>query len=201
MKKVTDLGENEGILCRSEEEAKAICQLMHNAGLKWVTDKSYLDNSMGFISKYEVYNPAKGSRESIGYANKKLWKIHPASDFLEKTYEVSREQLRKIAEDKPHLVCFCKDFIKDYFGWFGDVKEFKMEEVFDIFKEAENSLEEELLKLLFPTYEKPKQKKEIEVWVVINPDETRGVYLDKYLAEKVRDINSIIVKLTGTYEI
>jgi hypothetical protein len=37
MKKVTDLGEEECIHCKTEEEAKAICKLMHDAGLKWCT--------------------------------------------------------------------------------------------------------------------------------------------------------------------
>ena len=40
--KVTDLKENECIHCETEEQAVAICKLMHEAGLKWRNGKTYL---------------------------------------------------------------------------------------------------------------------------------------------------------------
>ena len=40
--KVTDLKENECIHCETEEQAIAICRLMHNANLMWYDVDSYL---------------------------------------------------------------------------------------------------------------------------------------------------------------
>ena len=49
IKNIKDLGENEVVHCPTEKEAIAICQLMHDAGLKWgdgdslVSNKNYWD--------------------------------------------------------------------------------------------------------------------------------------------------------------
>ncbi len=43
MKKVTDLKENEVIVCRSEQESEKIRQLLHDAGLKRCSGESYLE--------------------------------------------------------------------------------------------------------------------------------------------------------------
>ena len=44
------LKENECIHCETEEQANAICKLMHEAGLKWKFGNSYIENTY-----YESY--------------------------------------------------------------------------------------------------------------------------------------------------
>ena len=87
---VTELNSNEVIHVRTEQEAIAICQLMHDAGLKWCNNKSYLDinewnNKYGEI----CYNPSKGGYSRFQwYTSKKSFTIYPASLFLEPQYEI-----------------------------------------------------------------------------------------------------------------
>ena len=49
--KVTDLKENECIHCETEEQANAICKLMHEAGLTWHDGDSYLS-----VNLYDIYD-------------------------------------------------------------------------------------------------------------------------------------------------
>ena len=60
--KVTDLKKNECIHCETEEQAIAICKLMHEAGLKWSDGYSYLSVNLYDVCKSETcYFPAKGT--------------------------------------------------------------------------------------------------------------------------------------------
>ena len=88
MKKVTDLGEKEVIHCRTEEEANAICKLMHEAGLSWCTGDSYLDDNKWYgHNEMSCYNPNNGVCYNIYYYEKRDCKIYPASDFLEPEFK------------------------------------------------------------------------------------------------------------------
>lgn len=80
MKKVTDLKENEGIVCRNEQEAKQIMQLMHDAGLKWCTGQSYFKVDMYYNEI--VYVPFAGTHLIIESAIHKNYTIHEAKDFI-----------------------------------------------------------------------------------------------------------------------
>lgn len=81
--KVTDLKENEGIHCETEEQAKAICKLMHEAGLKWNNGYSYLSKNNYDIYKSETcYYPAKGLYGDLDYSKKEGYKIYKAEQFL-----------------------------------------------------------------------------------------------------------------------
>ena len=59
--KVTDLKENECIHCETEEQAEAICKLMHEAGLEWKGGQSYLSkNYYGNYKSETCYFPIDG---------------------------------------------------------------------------------------------------------------------------------------------
>ena len=81
--KVTDLKENECIHCETEEQANAICKLMHEAGLKWVTGFSYLSkNNYGSYTSETCYLPSKGTFASLDYAKGEDHTIYKAEQFL-----------------------------------------------------------------------------------------------------------------------
>ena len=84
--KVTDLKENECIHCETEEQAKAICKLMHEAGLTW-------NSGYGYLSKYGYYNnicyyPKSGTHSDLTFAKEEKYKIYKAEQFLNQNTEV-----------------------------------------------------------------------------------------------------------------
>lgn len=82
--KVTDLKVNEGILCTTEQEATAICRLMHEAGLMWNSGHKYIDVNRWFVAdKYGlVYIPFNRVCVHLQHAKDHNFTIYPASDFL-----------------------------------------------------------------------------------------------------------------------
>ena len=81
--KVTDLKENECIHCETEEQAIAICKLMHDAGLTWYYGDSYLSENLYDIYKSETcYYPADGQYTGLDYAKEEKDKIYKAEQFL-----------------------------------------------------------------------------------------------------------------------
>ena len=82
--KVTDLKENECIHCETEEQAKAICKLMHEAGLKWRFGNSYLENTY-YYEDYKsetCYFPADRQYADLDYAKEENYTIYKAEQFL-----------------------------------------------------------------------------------------------------------------------
>lgn len=81
--KVTDLKENECIHCETEEQAKAICKLMHEAGLEWNSGYNYLSkNNYGIYKSETCYYPAKGQYCYLKYYKKNGYIIYKAEQFL-----------------------------------------------------------------------------------------------------------------------
>ena len=81
--KVTDLKENECIHCETEEQAKAICKLMHEAGLKWCNGKTYLYyNDYNSYKSETCYIPKEGTYCSLKYAKITNHTIYKAEQFL-----------------------------------------------------------------------------------------------------------------------
>ena len=86
--KVTDLKVNECIHCETEEQAKAICKLMHEAGLKWKFKDSYLSNNNYDVYKSETcYFPRDGEFADLDYAKEENYKIYKAEQFLNQKQE------------------------------------------------------------------------------------------------------------------
>ena len=84
--KVTDLKENECIHCETEEQANAICKLMHEAGLTWNSGK-------GYLLKYRYYNnicyyPKNGTHSYLSYAKGRNKTIYKAEQFLTQNIEI-----------------------------------------------------------------------------------------------------------------
>ena len=81
--KVTDLKENECIHCETEEQAKAICKLMHEAGLKWHFGYSYLSkNNYDVYNQNTCYNPKIGQYCDFNFYKKNNYTIYKAEQFL-----------------------------------------------------------------------------------------------------------------------
>ena len=86
--KVTDLKENECIHCETKEQANAICKLMHEEGLKWFTEESYLKYNHYVTHKSETcYIPKEGLHCSLNYAKAYNHTIYKAEQFLNKNIE------------------------------------------------------------------------------------------------------------------
>ena len=81
--KVTDLKENECIHCETEEQAIAICKLMHEAGLEWQDGNSYLEE-IGYhiYASRTCYFAIEGTFSDLDYAKDSNYKIYKAEQFL-----------------------------------------------------------------------------------------------------------------------
>ena len=87
--KVTDLKENECIHCETEEQANAICKLMHEAGLTWRSGDSYLKKTeYSFYKSETCYFPATGEFSDLDYAKEENNTIYKAEQFLNQKKEV-----------------------------------------------------------------------------------------------------------------
>lgn len=87
--KVTDLKENECIHCETEEQAKAICKLMHEAGLTWLDGYSYLsENKYNVYKSKTCYEPSTGSYCDLHYFIKSKANIYKAEQFLNQKQEI-----------------------------------------------------------------------------------------------------------------
>ena len=94
--KVTDLKLNEVIHCPTLEDAKAICKLMHQEGLRWNTGDCYLTKNLWEICRENTcYHPKMGTYRDINSASKQS--IYPASKFLET--QTIEEQVKKLKQD------------------------------------------------------------------------------------------------------
>ena len=81
--KVTDLKENECIHCETEEQANAICKLMHEAGFKWCNGKTYLYyNDYDSYKSDTCYIPKEGTYCDLKYAKRSNHTIYKAEQFL-----------------------------------------------------------------------------------------------------------------------
>ena len=81
--KVTDLKENECIHCETEEQAKAICKLMHEVGFKWLNGMTYLyHNDYNSYKSETCYIPKEGTYCSLKYAKRSNHTIYKAEQFL-----------------------------------------------------------------------------------------------------------------------
>lgn len=87
--KVTDLKENECIHCETEEQAEAICKLMHEAGLEWKGGQSYLSkNYYGNYKSETCYFPIDGQYDELSYAKEENYKIYKAEQFINQEKQI-----------------------------------------------------------------------------------------------------------------
>jgi len=82
MKKVTDLKENECILCTTQEECDAIQDLMHEAWLKWCDGRSYKERRNAIYIPNQCYYPFAWKYGKKEYDKENWHTIYPASDFV-----------------------------------------------------------------------------------------------------------------------
>jgi hypothetical protein len=87
LRTVQELTENEAIHCSTEQEARAICEFMHIAGLKWASEDSY--SILIEWDKYKentCYIPKRNSFAYVDFCKREGYNIYPASDFLPSTF-------------------------------------------------------------------------------------------------------------------
>ena len=87
--KVTDLKKNECIHCETEEQANAICKLMHEAGLEWKGgQRKKKKNYYGNCKSETCYFPKDGQYDELSYAKAENYKIYKAEQFINQKQEV-----------------------------------------------------------------------------------------------------------------
>ena len=72
--------------CKTEEEAKDFCKLMHEHGLKWINGDLYMERT-----NYSTYQGiscyyADGTCSGLGYAEERGYKILEWSDYMKKEF-------------------------------------------------------------------------------------------------------------------
>lgn len=83
MRKIEDLKQNEAIHCKTEEEAVAICELMHESGKEWRGGGSYEDNiKWNYYEENTCYFPYSNTFASLDYCIRNRHTIFTLSDFL-----------------------------------------------------------------------------------------------------------------------
>ena len=95
MKKVTELKEKECIHCTTKEEFKAILELNQKNNCESSYWYSYKENTIYF----PYHKNQKGTFAYLEFAKKNNYTIHPASDFLQPTYQLTKSQIIEIAEN------------------------------------------------------------------------------------------------------
>jgi hypothetical protein len=83
MKKIEDLTVNEVIHCPTEQEAIALCKIMHELDFKWESGRKYIDGN--YWSDYKertCYNPKNRTFANKEFYLRECKTIYPASLFL-----------------------------------------------------------------------------------------------------------------------
>jgi hypothetical protein len=83
MRKIEDLTDNEVIHCPTEQEAIALCKMMHELDFKWESGRKYIDHN--YWSDYKertCYNPKNRTFTNKEFYLNECKTIYPASDFL-----------------------------------------------------------------------------------------------------------------------
>lgn len=82
--KLTDLTENQAVHCATKEEAKRICKIAHDNGLKWNTGRTYIgENNWEEYKEETCYNFNLNVFESLYYYKKEGYEIIPSTKITE----------------------------------------------------------------------------------------------------------------------
>lgn len=81
--KVTDLEEKEVIHCETLEQYEAICQLLHEAGLRWWSGSSFLEyNVYDYYDAQTCLCPKKGAHQKKEWYEENGYIVYPANNFI-----------------------------------------------------------------------------------------------------------------------
>lgn len=132
IKSIKDLGENEVVHCPTEKEAIAICQLMHDAGLKWSSGRSLLDYTNWAQYKDQTcysYSSVVTYAELDFYIQEGKT-IHPASSFLPESFYRVEPKVGQLWE--------CVETFNYFNGGNGDGWDFTKDKLYEINEIAED---------------------------------------------------------------
>lgn len=206
LRKVTELGSNEVIHCPTEEQAIAICKLMHEAGLEWCTNVSYIENNKWNKGREEMcYCPKKGEYSCYNFYKSGGYTIYPATDFLSQIedtpqqYTITREQAKELNAMQSTLNGSLITMLQRV--PFDNCITIDRETILhwhNMFAEHPKTIEW----LNANELNKPKQKVEVVRYALIDKDgDISSIERTKERAIEFSQGNYEIVKLSGSYEI
>lgn len=80
--KITDVKEKEVVHCQTEAEAIRICNLMHEAGMKWASGRPYKERDLWDINQeHTAYYVSKGEYSRVRYCRSVGFKIIPSTEI------------------------------------------------------------------------------------------------------------------------
>ncbi len=82
MKTISQLTDKDCIYCETEEEATAICKLLHKAGKKWSNGESYLKYNWFREWSIPMYHDMEWNMYNFVYYEDKWYTVHKAKDFI-----------------------------------------------------------------------------------------------------------------------
>ena len=110
--KVTDLKEDDCIVCTTQEEADQICKIMHEAWLTWKSGQSYLyKNHWNCFNKEIVYYPGGWYCANKKEAEEEWHLIYSATEFLEEPTEDSKYPLYHRKLQAINKIWQCTDLV------------------------------------------------------------------------------------------
>ena len=132
--KITDLTEKQAVHCTTEEEAKRICKIAHEQGLKWRDGFSYLQENYWETHKEQTcYDFNMGAFADIIYHKERNYEIISSTQIIEEPQPKKETELKKVwAWDnnvelafetylieyfpklKAKYLCITEDFLPDY---------------------------------------------------------------------------------------
>ena len=115
--KLTDLKEKQVVHCATEEEAKRICKIAHEQGLRWHNGYSYLEvNYWDNLKERTCYNLNDNLFDSIQYCKADGYEIIPSTKITEEPQ--LKEELKKVwAWDDDVNEAFETYLIKEFQGF------------------------------------------------------------------------------------
>ena len=100
--KITDLKENQVVHCKTHEEAKRVLKLAHEAGMKWCTHISYIENDYwGRYQEETCYKFTSGSYGDIPYYQSERFEIISSEKItdMENKTEFFEERVMEVSCD------------------------------------------------------------------------------------------------------
>lgn len=86
--------------CKTEEEAKDFCKQMHEHGMKWCSEISYIKDTYFEVYKSRTCYDSKGKYSYDDYYEEKRYKILEWSDYMKKEFTKADLRDGMIVEEK-----------------------------------------------------------------------------------------------------
>lgn len=96
---INNLTENDVIHCPTLELAKQVLEIADNAGLTWITGKSFTEYNHWYLYEHNMcYNLKKGQC-GVNFYKQKMYNIIKAKDFIEANFILPEKWYVKVTDD------------------------------------------------------------------------------------------------------